>query len=557
MSLNIRTQVNSKSKLQLLLTVMRYEWRILKADRVFQYVLVLFVGIVVCALINGAAVFARQCKQAAEGRGEQSALHEKIRQEIAQSEKARIDKGEPLSQVKSGVPSASAVYLKLATFKATLPLDSIAILNAGENSLRPQTFNYKTGGRYVPFFPTGDKRSLGGLSPAPSTDNPMLMLLGQFDIAFVTLYIYPLIILVLSFNMLTADRDAGILALMLSQPIKLRTIILGKVMIRALIVFSIGVFLPVIVTCVIGTLAYPGGQSYRIFWQAGLWVLAALIYGCFWFALVLLINTAGRITAASGVISAACWILVVVLTPALINLSLQYFLLASSTFQFVTAERDASLQLNSQIDAASAELNQQIRERYPVTAGDRLAQERFDRAYFGEPVQMVNGSELMADFIKNRPAWSVAVTTDQKFRALSEIRQLRMEQQLAKVLAETEQRRQQRESAMKMLRVVSPTLLFQSALNETTGAGNDKYKSFLTQLDGYIRERERFFSQKILQRENIYATEVDHLPPFDYRAEPISEVMKRILTSLIAIVTATLGLLWLALRSLQRATLAR
>jgi hypothetical protein len=64
------------------------------------------------------------------------------------------------------------------------------------------------------------------------------------------IYLYPLAILALSFNMIAAEREAGALALVLSQPIRFRALVLGKLGVRALLVFSCGILVPTVAALV-------------------------------------------------------------------------------------------------------------------------------------------------------------------------------------------------------------------------------------------------------------------------------------------------------------------
>ena len=71
-------------------------------------------------------------------------------------------------------------------------------------------------------------------------ENPNRLLAGRFDLAFVIVFLYPLLILTLSYNMLSAEQEQGTLALTLSQPVSLRTLVSGKVLLRALVLLCPG-----------------------------------------------------------------------------------------------------------------------------------------------------------------------------------------------------------------------------------------------------------------------------------------------------------------------------
>ena len=60
------------------------------------------------------------------------------------------------------------------------------------------------------------------------------MAIGQFDAAFVVLFLYPLLIFAVSFDLTATERDRGTLRMVLAQPVTLRDVVAGKMIVRAL-----------------------------------------------------------------------------------------------------------------------------------------------------------------------------------------------------------------------------------------------------------------------------------------------------------------------------------
>ncbi len=69
-------------------------------------------------------------------------------------------------------------------------------------------------------------------------ENPLKLLTGYWDFSFVLVYLYPLLILALSYSMIAAEKEDGVMALLLSQPVGLKTLIAGKIVARAVIIFG-------------------------------------------------------------------------------------------------------------------------------------------------------------------------------------------------------------------------------------------------------------------------------------------------------------------------------
>lgn len=90
---------------------------------------------------------------------------------------------------------------------AFLPPGPLASLAAGQTDLYP--FGY--------LVTTGNRESLVTSEPL---ENPVKLHTGTFDLAFVLIYLGPLLILALSFNLISEEKEGGTLGLLLSQPVR-------------------------------------------------------------------------------------------------------------------------------------------------------------------------------------------------------------------------------------------------------------------------------------------------------------------------------------------------
>lgn len=118
-------------------------------------------------------------------------------------------------------------------------------------------------------------------------ENPHRLLVGRFDLASVLIFFYPILILALSYNMLSAEQEQGTLALTLSQALSLATFASGKVLLRAIILVGT-VVVCTLAALVIGgvDLAGPGDLP-----RLALWVAVVVACGAFWFGLAMLLET--------------------------------------------------------------------------------------------------------------------------------------------------------------------------------------------------------------------------------------------------------------------------
>ncbi len=141
-------------------------------------------------------------------------------------------------------------------------------------------------------------------------DNPARLALGSFDLAFVIVYLLPLFIIAFTYNILSAEREQGTLALLLSQPVMANQVIAWKVVARFiwLSVVVVLLFVPVALWADVDMLSTGRGLA------------AALLYSMFWFALALAVSMLQKGSAFNALACMGGWLLFVVVVPVLVNM---------------------------------------------------------------------------------------------------------------------------------------------------------------------------------------------------------------------------------------------
>jgi ABC-2 type transport system permease protein len=224
--------------------VTRYEWRMLKAERLAHLIALLFLAVMSYAVLNGfAGLRERNAKAAAEER-KLDQLFADTRRKVEEYERKLITEGKSPDAPSSEINSAHLLRFELSDFAAVLPPNGFAAASVGLREVAPQAYAYEKYREDASNQPTVEARSLGGVFPEKQQVNPLRMFTGRFDLAFATIFITPLLILALSFNLIGADKESGILALMMTQGISLPGILLGKTLVRFLLVFACGVLTP-------------------------------------------------------------------------------------------------------------------------------------------------------------------------------------------------------------------------------------------------------------------------------------------------------------------------
>jgi ABC-2 type transport system permease protein len=523
--------------------LIRLEWRLLVTARTPWLVACLFLLTSAAALINGYDVVGRRQAAARDAVDAQSEQHEALRRDIARVEAERATAGIAPTRLQPGLPSVAAVEARVGTFRAALPPLPTAIVSAGRAQLLPQRYEVRVGGgaRFWPFSRTVGTNILSGLLPEQPMDNPAAVVLGAFDLSFVTVYLYPLLILALMYDVVSGDRETGVLALVSAQPAAFGDWLATRVAVRGTVILAFGVLLPVAATAFTMT-----DWSANALTRLAPWSASVLAYGTIWLAFAVAVSLHTRASALSAIVSVSGWFVAVIVVPAALGLAAPFLAPATTRLSYTTEERAASLYINARVDAAVAALNQLVRTRFAGGAGTVG-----DHPLFTEPIHPPVEGELLTMFPPS--PWTVPMPVAQLSRGLGDVRRKYVEQRLAAILRELDANERREAAFFGVAQFLSPALLLQAISDDVAGVGRIRWEQFLGQLDEYVREREAFFTTKVLGNENVTSPDVGgSLVPFGYREESISAVTARVGLPIGALISIAGALVLLCARSAVR-----
>jgi ABC-2 type transport system permease protein len=472
--------------------IMRHEWRNLKADRTALVVFLLFALLISYASFAGRMFVRMQESNQVQMRADEAKRLSEVRTDLAKAEAEAAQKGELAKYPGWGARHPLYVGSSRGQRYAAMPPTPLAALAIGQSDIQPSQFKVSAGLREN-FMITQDLES------------PFKLFAGHFDLAFVILYFFPLLILALCFDLVAAEKEQGTLAMLLSNPLRLRQVVAGKILLRAAVIFLAGVGLSVL-----GFLIFGGRAEGWL--QLLLWISAVSAYGMFWFALAIAVNALGRGAATNAIILAACWLALVLIIPAAVNLIATTLYPVPSRTEFITAMRSES------------------------QAAD------------------LKGSQLLGKYLEDHPELArpaendpSAATEEPDFAMLRLAKNEAIARALQPVLARFETQLRAQHRFTNRFRFFSPAILLQSALQDISGTGVARYQHFLAQVEEFHRRWLAFFEPRVFEKRTLTAADLEQLPAFHWREESSGEVARRVLwpTLLlfgVAIVIALVGL---------------
>jgi len=468
--------------------IVRHEWRALSADATAWVTAAIFGIAIGYGVWNGARWVSFQSAALGAAAAEETSRYDQLQAQVT----ALRQPGAKVSPF-ADPRSPSNVGGRLGPRYAMLPPGPLAPLAIGQSDLLPYYFKVSTDARE-------------NIVAATEIENPNRLLAGRFDLAFVIIFLYPLLILALTYNMLSAEQEQGTLSLALSQPVSLATLVTGKVLLRALLLIGLVVAFSAVALLLSGAdLAAPGAVT-----RLALWLAVVAAYGGFWFGLAVAVASLGRNSTTNATLLASAWLVLIVMTPALFNMAATSLYPVPSRVEMVQAMREAQDEANK----AGSQALARFYDDHPELAT-------------GDPAQAMNDFNVVR----------VAVNDD-------------VERRVRPVVSRYEEQIGKQQRAIDSLRFLSPAILMQSALNDIAGTGTDRHRDYLAQVDAFHGEWRDYFVPKIFAKALI--TDFDQVPRFSYREEPTAVVSGRVMVAMVGLLTPALLVGVVGLRRLRR-----
>ena len=461
--------------LHMFATVFRWEIRALRRDPACWAVLVFAIAAMAFAMFNGT-----RWRAHIDGVAAAAAARDVSARTEARAQAARIDaKTETAPFVARDPRNAFGYANGVMAHYAVLPATPLAALAAGQSDLLPSV---------LPLAPASLPSVAGGSEP----ENPHRLLIGRFDPAFAVVFLVPLVVIALTFALLAGERERGTLALLLAQPLTLRSLFAAKLAPRVLLVLALSGLLAALFL-----VSAPGAAGPRL----ALWLAVALAYTAFWFALSAAVIVRSGSSATHAVTLAAAWLALTMLLPAGINLAVKTLAPMPSRIELILALRAAT-------DAATAERSKLL------------------GAFYEDHPELAAGGGGTGDFV------TLQLLTSQ-----------RVEQDLTPVLSRYQDQLAIQQALVDKLQFLSPALLAETALSESAGTGLARHHWFFAQALAHHREVRAFFDPRALRKEKFTAW--DDVPVFRFVEEPFADVAARVAPALAALGFAALVLgLW-------------
>ena len=354
---------------------------------------------------------------------------------------------------------------KLGARFATKQPFALQLLNVGQGDIQPYYYLTTT-------------QATQKLTHGSEIENSFLQFIGHFDFSFVVIYLLPLLIVVFTYNVLSAEKEQGTWVLLKTSNQSVARLVALRTGIRYLL-FS-GLFWAVVAPALLAAIG-PGFLATANWW----WLVAAVsLYFAFWFALALFVNGFGRSSTLNALALIFAWLLIVMLVPNLLQIGLSQAYPIPSRISLVNEERD-------------------VVNKFYKKQGTLLTKRLLDN-----PLEMIRTVQVVTPELVY--GYGVVAYTRQEITdRAAEVTKARLEAQLSR-----------QQAGIQRLMYLSPALLLQEQLSALTGTHFHQFREFTYDVEAYKKQLQAFFIPKILDKATYHtfsAADADRIPRYQPR----------------------------------------
>lgn len=332
---------------------------------------------------------------------------------------------------------------------------------------------------------------------------PVALALGGFDMSKAVLLVAPLLLIVLAFDVLSAERDSQRLTLTLVQGSSIESLFWRRLLIRSCVVVA-----PILL--VSASASAVNADAERITHYL-LWLLGVGCYLGFWIALISWIASRNTRGASNVLVLILAWAGLTLVLPAVVSAVSETVYPMPSRLEYLAQGREVEIET----ELAEPEIAQQLVQDHP---------ELFVAETSAIPLYV-------------RTAYMVTSMVDKATR---------------EIVAEFERAAQSREHALTLLRFVSPAVVMHGFFNDVAGASTARHRRYVAQARAFKSAYAKRAAGYILAGERLPSAEAAALPKFRFSDTRWPDVAAAHAPGLLAVALVMGLLLLLARRRVRR-----
>jgi ABC-2 type transport system permease protein len=338
-------------------------------------------------------------------------------------------------------------------------------------------------------------------------DDPVALALGAFDLGRAVILLLPLLLVALSFDVLSAERDANRLAFVVAQGARPRSLVWRRLFVRSAPVVAV-----TLAIAMLALLRHGGAATLAQRLPAfAAWTACVLLYAAFWLATIAWVAARNGRGEANLVWLILAWAVATLLLPA------------------------AAVSVTEAIWPAPSRAAYLARTRAVEVETERAEAQHTLRYALDHPELSIDAASEVPSYF--RTAFLVTSAVDAATR---------------QVRNAFERAAAQREEALRMLRYASPAIALHGLFNDLAGTSATRYRRYVAQALAFKASYAERAGPYVVAGRRMPAAAVDRVPAFAFEDEPFADVLARNAGVPVFLALASLVLAWGADRRLRR-----
>lgn len=340
-------------------------------------------------------------------------------------------------------------------------------------------------------------------------EDPVSLALGAFDLSKAVILMLPMVLIALCFDVVSAERDAHRLNLILVQGGRIRSLCWSRLLIRA------GAAASLTIAIAVGALVvHAGVATFADRLAAFLWWGSALaLYTTFWTAVIAFVASRNGRGGANLVVLLLAWVSFTVILPASVSAVSEALYPAPSRLMYLAESREAEVAA----ELADAALRRQFALDHPEF--------------------VVNDAADMPGYV--RTAFLVTTAVDEATRPIMDA---------------FDAAAAQRENTLIALHYLSPAIVMHGVFNDLAGASSARHRRYMTQANAFKAQLGQQVRASVMSGGRLRSRDVAAIPQFQFADQPWAARVGRTLGALLFLAIAASVLLVVADIRLRRAS---
>jgi ABC-2 type transport system permease protein len=313
-------------------------------------------------------------------------------------------------------------------------------------------------------------------------EDPVSLGMGGFDLSRAIILVLPLVLIAVCFDVLSADRDANRLGLLLAQGAGMREMFWRKLAVRAGEILALTLFVSLVAALWPSKAA---SLAQRLPWFS-LWAATFLLYAAFWIGIIAVVASRNRAGQANIIVLLLAWAVLTLIAPASMT--------SIAEAVYPTPSRAAYLS-----------------EARRVEIDTELAEEDMSKRMVLDHPEMLGGSaSSIPDYV--RTAFLVTAAVDDATRP---------------VLANFQDAAERREATLAWVAALSPAAVVQRLFSDIAGTSSARHRRYMSQARALKAEYAVLVGPQVIAGRRLSVQQSKSFPVFEFEEESVLRLVRR------------------------------